>query len=206
MRPGTLLVATGGLLDPTFRRTVVLMLAHGQDGSLGVILNRRSETAVQQVLPGWQRVVSRPRAMYFGGPVEPGSALCVGVRRAGTSLGSAADPTDITARLAGEVDALLDPVAPPLARVSGELVLVDLDADPIEVMPQLRGLRIFAGHAGWEPGQLDGELAENSWHTVDSLADDVLSSGTDDLYFSVLRRQRMPLALAAYTPLDPSLN
>lgn len=203
MRPGTLLVATGGLLDPTFRRTVVLMLAHGEDGSLGVILNRRSETAVQQVLPGWQRVVSRPRAMYFGGPVEPGSALCVGVRRAGTSLG---DPDDPAARVAGEVDALLDPVAPPLARVSGELVLVDLDADPIEVMPQLRGLRIFAGHAGWEPGQLELELAENSWHIVDSTGDDVLSSGSDDLYFSVLRRQRMPLALAAYTPLDPTLN
>ena len=196
--PGTLVVATPGLVEPTFRRTVILMLAHGETGSLGVVLNRRSETAVQAVLPGWERWVSKPRAMYFGGPVAPASALCVGVRRAGSSAAPGS--------LDSQIDAVLDPVRPPLARVSGELVLVDLDADPQSAAELLRGARIYAGHAGWGPGQLDQEIEEGSWLVLDSQPDDVLASAADDLWFSVLRRQGLPLALTAYMPLDPSLN
>lgn len=193
-----LLVAKPSLIDPTFRRTVILLLAHGVDGSLGVVLNRPSETAVQAVLPQWQAWVSAPRAMYFGGPVEPQSALCVGVRRSGSS-----QPTGSPA---GDVDALLDPVGPPLARVSGELVLVDLDAEPRSTVALLRGARIFAGHAGWEADQLDREIDEDSWYVTDSEAQDVLVPSRTDLWFRVLRRQGLPVALEAYQPLEASLN
>lgn len=196
--PGLLLVATADLLDPSFRRSVVLLLAHGEDGSLGVVLNRPSETAVQTVLPAWERWVSKPRAMYYGGPVATSSALCVGVRRAGSSEPSGS--------IQQEIDALLDPVGPPLARVSGELVLVDLDAEPEVTVEALRGVRIFAGHSGWGPGQLDDEIAEGSWHVLDSESDDILIGPRDDLWFRVLRRQGLPLALQAYRPLEATLN
>ena len=196
--PGSLLVATPSLVDPSFRRTVVLLLAHGDDGTLGVVLNRPSETSVQTVLPGWERWVSKPRAMFYGGPVGASSALCVGVRRAGTSTAAGT--------LEREIDSLLDPVARPLARVSGELVLVDLDADPLDVVGQLRGARVYAGHSGWGAGQLADEIAEGSWYVVDSEADDVLAGPSIDLWFRVLRRQGLPLAMAAYQPLEPSLN
>ncbi|WP_051265787.1 YqgE/AlgH family protein [Nakamurella lactea] len=196
--PGSLLVATPSLIDPSFQRTVILLLAHGDDGTLGVVLNRPSETSVQTVLPGWERWVSKPRAMFYGGPVGSSSALCVGVRRAGTSAPAGS--------LEQEIDSLLDPVARPLARVSGELVLVDLDSDPLEIFTQLRGARVYAGHSGWGAGQLADEIDQGSWYVLDSEADDVLAGPSVDLWFRVLRRQGLPLALAAYQPLEPSLN
>ncbi|MEJ7647449.1 MAG: YqgE/AlgH family protein [Nakamurella sp.] len=191
---GSLLVAKPSLLDPSFRRAVVLLLAHGEDGSLGVILNRPTESAVQEIFPQWQGAVAKPRVMYEGGPVERNSAMCVGVRRSGT------------AGIGGEVDALLDPVGPPFARVSGELVLVDLDAAPDKVMAELRSARVFAGHAGWGAGQLANEIDEGSWHVVDSQGEDVMAGPRVDLWFRVLRRQPRPLALEAYRPLDATLN
>jgi len=198
LAPGLLLVASPELVDPPFRRTVVLLLAHGDEGSVGVVLNRPSETSVQTVLPAWERWVTRPRAMYYGGPVATSSALCVGVRRAGSSqpLGSMQD----------EIDALLDPVGPPLARVSGELVLVDLEAEPQRTVEALRGVRIYAGHAGWSPGQLDAEITQGSWYVLASDSDDILIDAGVDLWFRVLRRQGLPLALEAYQPMEASLN
>ncbi len=68
LRPGMLLVATPDLRDPHFRRTVVYLVAHGSDGTVGVILNRPSETAVQNVLPSWASHTSRPHAVFAGGP------------------------------------------------------------------------------------------------------------------------------------------
>jgi putative transcriptional regulator len=163
-----------------------------------VVLNRPSETSVQEVLPGWERWVNKPRAMFYGGPVGSSSALCVGVRRAGTSPPGGS--------LEQEIVSLLDPVGPPLARVSGELVLVDLDADPTEIFGQLRGARVYAGHSGWGAGQLDDEIEQGSWYVLDSEADDVLAGPGADLWFRVLRRQGLPMALTAYQPLEPSLN
>lgn len=191
---GTLLVAKPSLTDPSFRRAVVLLLTHGDEGSLGVILNRPTETAVQTIFPQWQGVVAKPRVMFEGGPVERNSAMCIGVRRSGT------------AGVGGEVDAVLDPVGPPFARVSGELVLVDLDAAPATVMVQLRSARVFAGHASWGAGQLVGEIDEGSWHVIDSQGEDVMTGPRVDLWFRVLRRQPRPLALEAYFPVDATLN
>lgn len=190
---GRLLVALPSLRDPSFVRTVVLLLAHGDEGTLGLVLNRPTETPVQTIFPVWQRFVAGPRVMYEGGPVDRGSAMCLGVRRAGSSGDD-------------EQDAVLDPVRPPFARITGELVLVDLDASPEQVMTELRGARVFAGHAGWSPGQLDEEIEQGSWQVLPVVAEDVLAGPRVDLWFRVLRRQPRPLSLLAYTPLDPELN
>jgi putative transcriptional regulator len=73
-------------------------------------------------------------------------------------------------------------------------------------MPDLRGLRIFAGHAGWGADQLVEEIAEGAWYVLDGLPDDILVGPLVDLWFRVLRRQPMPLALEAYHPGDLSRN
>jgi putative transcriptional regulator len=184
LRPGTLLVATPDLRDPHFRRTVVYLVAHGDDGTVGVILNRPSETAVQNVLPGWASHTARPHAVFAGGPVQTSAAMCLGVCRMGT------DPN--------EVDGVV--------RVTGSVVLVDLDADPTSVSRALRGMRIYAGRAGWDAQQLLDEIAEGSWFVVPGLPDDVIAGPRTDLWFSVLRRQRFPLALMAYHPGDLTRN
>ena len=63
----------------------------------------------------------------------------------------------------------------PLRRVAGDVYLVDLDSDPADLQEELTGLRVFAGYAGWSPGQLAGEIAEGAWACVPGRPDDVLS-------------------------------
>ncbi|MGH3908833.1 MAG: YqgE/AlgH family protein, partial [Pseudonocardiaceae bacterium] len=90
--------------------------------------------------------------------------------------------------------------------VRGPLALVNLDADPELMVPRLRGLRVFAGYAGWDEGQLDGEINRGDWVVVPALPDDVLAPPGIDLWSHTLRRQGLPLALLATYPTDPSEN
>ncbi len=184
LKPGVLLVATPELTDPNFSRTVVYLLAHGADGSVGLVINRRTETAVQNVLPGWTDHTVKPRALYSGGPVQMTGAMCLGVPRMGVS------PAEISG----------------VVGIAGSVVLVDLDADPGLVGAYLRGVRIFAGHSGWGDGQLEAEIDEGAWYVLASRPDDVLAGPSVDLWFRVLKRQGFPLAWSAYRPKSPHSN
>ena len=65
---GKLLVAGHSLLDPNFARTVVLVLAHGEQGSVGLVLNRPTMTLVGSPLPEWEELASEPAVVFVGGP------------------------------------------------------------------------------------------------------------------------------------------
>jgi putative transcriptional regulator len=91
-------------------------------------------------------------------------------------------------------------------RVHGAIGLVDLEAPPELLAPELGSLRIFAGYAGWGPGQLEDELMEGAWYVVESEPGDVSAPDPEQLWRSVLRRQRSELAMVATYPDDPSLN
>jgi putative transcriptional regulator len=178
---GRLLVATPTLYDPNFVRSVVLVLEHGEDGALGVILNRPSETAVGETLPDWNRLASDPGVVFVGGPVSPDAAI--GVARAATS-----DQTEGWAPL------------------FGSLGTIDLGRDPVELPVEVQNLRVFAGYAGWTEGQLDGELDAGGWFVVDAAPDDVFTAEPARLWVSVLRRQGGRLAMFATAPPHPSQN
>ena len=182
--PGMLLVAAPGLLDPNFRRTVVYLIEHRERGSLGVVLNRPSEVALCDVLPAWAPLSSRPSAVFVGGPVDAKTALCLAAVRTGQR------PDGIAG----------------LVAVNGPVAMVDLDGDPELLGPRVRGVRVFAGYAGWDTGQLAGEIGRGDWFVVPALPDDVLTGGGPDLWARVLRRQGVPLALLATMPLDPRHN
>lgn len=184
VEPGSALVAAPGLRDPNFRRTVVLIIEHRASGTLGVVLNRPSEVPVRDVLPSWGPHATLPQSLFVGGPVEQRAALCV-----------AALPAGMDAR-----------VTEGMISVRGPLALLDLDADPDVMAPRLRGLRVFAGYAGWDHDQLDGEIERGDWMVVPALPDDVLAPAGIDLWSRTLRRQGMPLALLATYPSDPSEN
>src|SRR5947209_18507498 len=83
VRAGTLLLANTDLLEPTFRRSVIYIVEHNDGGTLGVVLNRASETAVYNVLPQWAKLASKPKTMFIGGPVKRDAALCLAVLRVG---------------------------------------------------------------------------------------------------------------------------
>lgn len=184
VRAGTLLLANIDLLEPTFRRSVIYVVEHNDGGTLGVVLNRPSETAVYNVLPQWADLVSKPRTMFVGGPVKRDAALCLGILRVGV------DPDGMTG----------------LRHVAGRIVMVDLDADPELIATSVEGLRIFAGYSGWTIGQLEGEIERDDWIVLSALPSDVLVQPRVDLWSRVLRRQPLPLALLATHPVDLSRN
>lgn len=178
---GQLLIAAPLLQDANFARTVVLVLDHDDDGALGVVVNRATDIPVTAVLSTWNELVSEPDVVFQGGPVATDSALGV------------ADVPD---------------GAEPLGwrRLYGSIGLVDLDAPPELLVGGVVALRIFAGYAGWSPGQLEAEVEEGAWYVVDAHADDPFTPKPGDLWKRVLRRQTGELAFVATFPEDPSLN
>ncbi|MFE7117494.1 YqgE/AlgH family protein [Streptomyces sp. NPDC057654] len=189
---GRLLVATPALADPNFDRAVVLLLDHDEEGSLGVVLNRPTPVGVGDILESWAELAGEPGVVFQGGPVSLDSALGVAVVPGeGQEKGAAAVLGD-------------GPVG--WRRVHGAIGLVDLEAPPELLAAALGSLRIFAGYAGWGPGQLEDELAEGAWYVVESEPGDVSSPDPERLWRSVLRRQRNELAMVATYPDDPSLN
>ena len=177
---GRLLVASPTLRDPNFDRTVILLIEHGDEGALGVVLNRPSELDVEEVLARWSERAETPPVMFIGGPVQPNAVICL-------------------ARTELEVEGLLTPTA-----IDG-ISLVDLDGDPLDGGPDL-AIRCFAGYAGWDGGQLEGELDEDAWFVVDTERDDAFSTDPQRLWRDVLARQPDDLSRYALYPADPSLN
>ncbi|MGY1823628.1 YqgE/AlgH family protein [Geodermatophilus sp. SYSU D00079] len=184
VRPGSLLVAMPTLTDPTFAGTVVFVLDHSDTGTLGVVLGRPSQVEIRDVLPGWCDLAVEPGVFHVGGPCETDTALCLAV-----CPGVAPAPDS------------------GLRRVAGDVHLVDLDAEPDVLDGQVQGLRVFAGYAGWSPGQLAGEVAEGAWACVPGTPDDVLSElAGPELWRRVMGRQTGRLAVLSTAPADPSVN
>jgi putative transcriptional regulator len=98
---GQLLIAAPSLFD-YFRRSVVLVLAHDEDGAMGVVLNRRSDTLVADAVPALAALPGAEQAVYLGGPVAPGSVV---------ALGEFEDPSEAGARVTGSLGTL-DPDRP----------------------------------------------------------------------------------------------
>ena len=182
--PGRLLVAAPVLSGDDFARTVILLLDHDEEGSLGLVLNRPSHVAVGSVLPTWDGRTTGTDVLFTGGPVADDSALALGL-------------------LPGPVDG---PEPDGFRRVAGPFGLVDLDNDPVTTMAELDAIRIYAGYAGWSAGQLEDEVAEGGWYVVDGGPADVFSPEPEELWRRVLRRQPSELAFLATSTTDPSLN
>ena len=178
---GRLLVASPVLNDPNFARAVVLVLDHDGDGTLGVVVNRPTAVGVGDVLPPWSGRTSSPDVVFQGGPVALDNALGL-------------------AHVLGEEE----PVG--WRRLYAGVGLIDLDAPPEVLVSGLGALRIFAGYAGWSPGQLQDEIDEGAWYVVDAEGGDAFSDNPSELWRTVLRRQSGDLALLATFPDDPTLN
>jgi putative transcriptional regulator len=175
---GQLLIAGPSLLDPNFRRAVVLVGEHTDEGALGVVLNRASEATVEDAVPELAALIDDEALVHVGGPVQP-SAIVV--------VADFADPEQ-----------------------AGALILDSVGFLPAEVDPdaigELHRVRVFAGYAGWGPGQLDEELDEGSWIVAPALAEDVFTGDPEELWSDVLRRKGGPFQVLALMPPDPSAN
>ena len=173
--------------DPNFKRAVVLIVEHEEvQGTLGVVLNRPTEIGVGQVLEQWTELATEPSVVFRGGPVSPSSALALAM------IPGKDEPIGWRA---------LDG-APALARLG----LLDLDTPPRLLAPAITSLRVYAGYAGWSPGQLEAEIDEGAWYVLSAQPGDVFAPDPGRLWRQVLRRQEGDLAFLATYPDDPTLN
>jgi putative transcriptional regulator len=176
---GQLLVASPSLVDPNFRRTVVLVGEHGEEGAMGLILNRPSPVTVNDAVPPLAELVEPVDLVHIGGPVQQ-QAIVV--------LAEFDDSSRAAVMVVGAIGFL-----------PGE----------IEDAGDLGGLgrvRVFAGYAGWGPGQLEQELQDDSWIVVPAEPEDVFDENPDGLWSAVLRRRGGPYAVLAQMPPDPRVN
>lgn len=177
---GKLLVATPNLEDPNFFRTVVFIVEHdGEEGALGLVLNRPTDASVAEHLPDWDETAALPAVVFVGGPVRTEVAI-------GLADSPATPPDDWVAAIA-------------------DIGLIDLGACPADFGGVAR-CRVFAGYSGWVAGQLEMEIALGSWFVVDGLARDVFAVDPEALWSTVLARQDSHLSWFANYPLDPSVN
>ena len=175
---GYLLIAGAGLWDPSFRRAIVLIASHDDEGAVGVVLNRVAPVTVEEAVPALAELVPDGERLLFGGPVQPTSAVVV------------ADLED-TSRV--ELVAF------------GSVGVLPAEIDRPDLLG-IRRARVFAGFAGWAPGQLDAELAEHAWAIEPARADDVFAPDPERLWDVVLRRRGREGALLRLLPMDPSTN
>ena len=180
---GRLLLATPPLEDPNFDRTVIYMLEHHEDGALGVVINRPTDESLVEPLERWIDLQSAPGTVFDGGPVEPDALIALALANRPIT-----EPSD------------------ELSPVSGRVVSADLTTDPAFVAATVSAVRIFRGYAGWGPGQLEGEIDAGAWLVLDAEPSDVFASEPNQLWRTVLRRQRGRLAWLAAAPDDLSAN
>ena len=172
-------MAGATLPDPNFARTVVLICEHNADGALGLVLNRPGELAVGEAAAELSVLAGDEAVIDIGGPVQPDALLV---------LGEFEDASYAGMPVVGAVGLMGD------ANEIGDLVGVTLRA------------RVFAGYAGWGPGQLDAELARDDWFVAPAGVDDIFDPDADELWRRVLERKGGHVALVARMPIDPSVN
>jgi putative transcriptional regulator len=175
---GHLLLSNASLFDPNFRRTVVLVGHHDEEGAVGVVLNRPFDVTVGDAVPPLAALVPPGEPLFHGGPVQPEDAVVVA---------DFADPSKAGVIAFGTIGFLAEEVD------VGEAGVV-------------RRARVYAGYSGWGPGQLEGELEEEAWIIEPPTREEIFTEDAEGLWAAVLRRKGRRYALLSTMPLDPSMN
>lgn len=178
---GQLLVATQPGRGGYFDRSVVLLIEHNGEGSVGVCLNILSDLSMSSINPAFEPHLSSPRSLFEGGPVN----------------------TDVMIALGKPASEESPP--PGWERVHHDIGLVDLSFPPELIASSFTGLRAFVGLSAWSPGQLEGELIRGSWFRTAVRAEDVFGY-PEGLWRRVLRRMGgLPARWSTWAE-EPSLN
>src|SRR5262249_46826890 len=162
---GKLLVADPKLGDPHFARTVVYLITYDDEGAVGLILNRETDTPVTKILNGIKEASNRKDLAFEGGPVEPSSVLALH-RTTTRKKGSR--------RVSNDGYALLD-----------EAVLKEALAGGADG----NSLRFYRGYAGWGPGQLDNEIDAGGWFVLSGGAKVVFDEHPETLWERLVRHK-----------------
>ena len=187
---GQFLVAGRQLRDPNFYQSVVLMVEHGSSGSMGLVVNRPSNVSLARALSEHFEIPDTGDLIYVGGPVEPAALFVL--------------------HGAHELDDEDSHVVPGISIGSSPNVferVIQQVADG-KASSESDGLafRVFAGCAGWAPGQLDGELQRGDWHLLPALAAEILPSNPYVLWEDLVARVHAANRTIPPTPGNPEWN
>jgi len=174
---GQLLIAGPGLFDPNFRRTVVLIGEHNEEGALGVVINRPSPVRIDEAVAILSSLTGPEDRLFVGGPVQPQGAVI-----------------------------LAEFEHPELAGILVFASIGFLVGDLPNTAEGIRRARVFAGYAGWGAGQLEAEVEAGGWIVEPALAEDVFANDPEGLWSAVLRRKGGRYRLMSLMPFDPSMN
>jgi putative transcriptional regulator len=152
---GKFLIAGRNLVDPNFARTVVLLVEYGPGGALGLVVNRPTPVKLGSVLPDLEGP-GRKVEIFFGGPVSRGSLSLLA-----RSDGVLEEASEVVKGV--HVSRSLELLTRLAARKNGRL-------------------RVFAGYAGWAPGQLDNEVERGDWYIVPADENSVFAAEPEDLW------------------------
>lgn len=177
---GQLLLDSGQLGGSFFQRTVVLVCQHDAEGAFGLVLNRSTGTNVGDMIVADLPETLKTCPLYLGGPVQPSALSFL------------------------HTDAFLPDanVLPNLSLGHSLDALVELG----EAFAPTRKVKMFAGYAGWSPGQLEGELKRKAWLTYPASLQLVFETPPDQLWPLILKDMGPKYRLLAQMPEDPSLN
>lgn len=182
VEPGTgvLLIADPFLKDPNFMRTVVFVTEHREDGTIGFVINRQYENTLDELLP---EIEGHKLPVYYGGPVQMNTIHFLHRY-----------PDDIPGGIevmkgiywGGDFDSLV------------ELIKTD------RIDPNM--IRFYIGYSGWSSGQLETEMAEKTWLTVEATRRLVFHENAEEIWKDSLKHLGGDFEMMINFPIDPQLN
>lgn len=192
---GHFLIADLDLNDPHFRRAVVLVLDHSEDGAFGLVVNRPLGLTAAQIVPAPDEVAFPERRgkipLYGGGPVETQAVFALHSGFPGVWMSPAV--REIRPGL------WFEPSFPALQPyVTGSAPEMPPDDIPV--------VRLYLGYAGWGADQLEGELDQGAWQVIEARASLVFHTPPDDIWKSAMELKGGFWSIVAQTGIKPSLN
>lgn len=178
---GKVLISNPLLSDFFFRRSVVLLIDHGEDGAFGLILNKPLDFSIQDVTASFP---SSRSGLYLGGPVKTDGIFYI--HKLGLLI---PESTEIMSGVwwGGNAE-----------------VLEELLNEP--EMQYHESVRFFLGYSGWTSGQLEEEIENKSWQIADVQPDEIISAAPSDLWDQKVRSLGKHYEPWLKFPADPSFN
>jgi putative transcriptional regulator len=177
---GSVLISEPYLNDLQFRRTVVLLGEHNEDGSVGFVLNRLLSIRSNEVVPG---LLDIDFPLFYGGPVEPN-----------------------TLHFIHTIGELIEGAQPIIDGIfwGGNIELVNDLLNQKVVKPE--EFKFFLGYSGWAPGQLEDEMQEKAWWLGEAPASLIFSDDPEQMWAKVVKNLNEDYAYMANSPDDPQWN
>lgn len=177
---GNLLLSEPFLMDPNFKRAVVLLTEHNQEGTIGFILSKQSEIKLYDIMQDFPHF---DIPVYYGGPVQKNTLHFI------HKLGDMLD---------GSIK-ILDGVY-----WSGNFETLKILVESKQIT--MDDVRFFIGYSGWSHGQLDEEVKAKSWLITTAEKKFIFHNNPNRLWNSILKNMGKEYAIIANFPEDPSLN